>query len=165
MNQDFAVEDRFRLLCGINRAAHFEWRRAALALNPEADPLALVLRYWQEVGHDTARAYLKMIDRERPVAPQVAELVVKSSLAMGETAETQPGERDEEALVVHRGCPWLQWHQRNDALPEDRPGCDQWLQTIADDVSEALGITLRCQTLEALPDGAPTCTRRLWVEE
>lgn len=161
----FPLEDRFALLCGITRAAHFEWRRAALALSPDVDPMALVGRYWEEVGHDTAAAYLRRIDRERPLPRQVAELFVSSSLAMGERAEVRPSEGPGEVLLVHTGCPWPAWHERYQALAEDRPGCDRWLATVCADIGEALGVRLRFETLESLPEGGATCTRRLWVEE
>lgn len=165
MSEDFPIEERFKLLCGINRAAHFEWRRAALATAPDVDPLELIRNYWIEVGHDTAAAYLKMIDRDQPIAPQVAELAVKSSLAMGETASVQPGDEDGVFLMVHTACPWNDWHRRFGLLAEDRPGCDQWMETIAADLSHALGVTVHVETVgRTLPEGGETCTRRFWVE-
>jgi len=166
MSGDFTLEDRFKLLCAINRAAHFEWRKVALAAAPDIDPLELVRSYWIEVGHDTAKAYLKMIDREKPLAQQIASLAMKSSLAMGETASVQPGDEDGVFLMVHTACPWNEWHRRFGLQAEDRPGCDQWMQTIAEDLSEALGVKVCVQTVgTTLPEGGETCTRRFWVEK
>ncbi len=162
---DLSLEKKFELLCGITRAAHFEWRQAALDMNPSLDPVELVCHYWKIVGQDTAKAYHKMIDASKPIPQQVAELLSKSSLAMGEKADAKPGDKGSEYLLVHNECPWPKWHERYNALAEDQPGCDKWFMTIAEGLSESLGINLKIETVETIAEGAKTCTRRIWVEE
>jgi hypothetical protein len=154
---------KFELLANIMRASHFEWRRAALAACPGIEPGELVKRYWAEVGKDTARFYLKKIDPDKDLAPQMAELFVSSSVAMGEEAEVVAAP-DGESQVVHHDCPWYHWHKREGAEEEDQPGCDHWLQTIVDRINESLGRSLRFETLESLPGGAGCCRRRFWEE-
>jgi len=157
------VEKRFAVLCEITRAQHFAWREAVSDACPGVLPTKVVLKMWEHTGRDTARAYLKRLDRSRPLAPQVAECIAWSSECMGETARVEPGKGDE-AFVRHTGCPWLAWHQRLDLVAEDRPGCDAWFRSTVDEVNRALGTSLRTETLESLPEGAPSCLRRLWVE-
>ena len=90
--KEMGWDKKFNILSQINRLAHFEWREAALALCPELDPMALVLKYWEIVGRDTGRAYLKHIDRSKPVAPQIARSFVWSSISMGEDAHLYEGD-------------------------------------------------------------------------
>jgi hypothetical protein len=157
------ISKKFELLSNIMRASHFEWRRAALASCPGIEPAELVKRYWEEVGKDTARFYLKKIDPERDLADQVADLIVSSSVAMGEDAEVEAGP-DGESRVVHHDCPWFHWHKREGVLDEDQAGCDHWLKTIVDHINQSLGRSLRFETLESLPEGAQCCRRRFWEE-
>lgn len=155
---------KFDLLANIMRASHFEWRRAALALCPDLSPLELVKRYWEEVGKDTAKFYLKKIDGNRSLAQQVASLVVSSSVAMGENAEVLEGEREGRYRVRHTECPWYVWHKRENLLPEDQIGCDHWLKTVVDAINAALGASLRFETVESLPSGGTCCLREFWEE-
>lgn len=158
-----SVEKKFSVLSGITRAQHFAWREAVRTLCPGVDPGAVVDRMWEVTGRETALSYLKRgIDRSKPLAPQVAEHVVASSVCMGEdaVAEVVPG-RDE-AYVRHAGCPWLAWHERLGLLAEDRRGCDRWFQATVATLNEALGTRLQVETVAALPDGDPQCSRRLW---
>ncbi len=156
---------KFQILAEITRASHFEWRRAALAMAPDVEPLELVKRYWTEVGKDTARFYLKDIDPAGDLPAQVARLIVSSSVAMGEDAEVLGPSSDGVWEVRHNACPWYRWHKQEDLLHEDRPGCDCWFATLVEEINGALGTALRFETLETLPDGGPSCLRRLWVEE
>jgi hypothetical protein len=160
---DVPVEERFRVLCEITRAQHFAWREAALALAPQLDPVALTKKMWEITGRQTAKAYLKRLDPEQPLAPQVARSLAWSSACMGEDATVEPGEGDE-AFVRHHDCPWCRWHERLGLLAEDRPGCDTWFRTVVDAIGEALETSLRVETISALPDGGDCCLRRIWVE-
>ena len=63
MSGEKSAEKKFHILSQINRASHFAWRRAALKACPDIDPLELVKIYWAEVGHDTARAYIKQFKK------------------------------------------------------------------------------------------------------
>jgi hypothetical protein len=161
---DMPCERRFDVLSHINRLAHFEWREAALALCPGLDPAALVLKYWDIVGRDTGAAYLKHLDRTKPVAPQIAASFVWSSRCMGEDARLYEGDSDREAYMLHNACPWLEFHRRFDAVAEDRPGCDRWLESLVAVINGELGTKVRFETLEALPEGGTGCLRRLWEE-
>jgi hypothetical protein len=134
-------------------------------LCPAVDVGAVTNKMWEITGHETARAYLKRMDRDKPLAPQVAGSIVWSSQCMGEDAELEVTEGKDEAFVRHSDCPWFHWHRRLDLLHEDQPGCDMWFQTTVDDVNEALGTKLRMKTLESLPAGDAGCVRRFWVED
>ncbi len=157
-------DKKFNILSQINRLAHFEWREAALALCPGLEPKELVLKYWAIVGRDTGRAYLKRIDRDKPIAPQIAASFVWSSRSMGEDASLYEGDNEREAYMVHRACPWYHFHQRYDAVAEDRPGCDKWLETLIAEINRELGSQVKFETLESLPEGAPACVRRVWED-
>ena len=94
---DVPVEERFRVLCEITRAQHFAWREAALALAPQLDPVELTNKMWEITGVQTAKAYLKRLDREKPLAPQIAGSIVWSSQCMGEDAALEVTEGKDEA--------------------------------------------------------------------
>jgi hypothetical protein len=168
---DVPIEKKFAVLCEIVRAQHFAWRRAVEELCPEVDAVAVVTRMWEITGRQTAAAYLKRVDPEAPLAPQLADSIVWSSRSMGEDARAEipdpaPGDTPaDEAFVRHLDCPWCKWHRRHDLEAEDRPGCDAWFRTIVEEVNQALDGRLRVETIEALPDGGDCCLRRLWVEE
>ncbi len=161
---DLPVEKRFAVLCEIARAQHFAWHEAVRQMCPGADLAKIVDRMWELSGHDTAKAYLKRLDKTKPLAAQVASSIVWSSQCMGEAATLETGPGKDEAFVRHADCPWFHWHKRLGLLPEDRPGCDIWFQTIVRDVNEKLGTRLQVATLEALPDGGSCCLRRFFVE-
>jgi len=162
--QEMSWDKKFNILSHINRLAHFEWREAALALCPDLDSRELVLKYWEIVGRDTGKAYLRRIDRTKPIAPQIASSFVWSSISMGEDAHMFEGDSPREAYMLHKGCPWLEFHKRYGALDEDRPGCDRWLESLIAVVNEELGCAVRFETLESLPEGGSGCIRRVWEE-
>lgn len=156
---DLPPEKRFAILSDILRAQHFAWREAVA--REGGDPRAAVERMWAVTGEQTARSYLKRIRVDDPLAPQVAASIVWSSRAMGEDAHVEPGEGDE-AFVRHRACPWHDWHARLGLSAEDRPGCDVWFRTTLEAINRELGTALAVETLEALPDGGPSCLRRIY---
>ncbi len=162
---EIPVEKKFAILCEITRAQHFAWHEAVKLMCPDADVAAVTDKMWEVTGHETARAYIKRLDKEKPLAPQMAKSIVWSSQCMGEAAEVEVTEGKDEAFVRHADCPWVHWHKRLDLLHEDRPGCDLWFQTAVADVNEALGTKLRVETTKALPDGDDCCLRRFWVED
>jgi hypothetical protein len=162
--KELPCEKMFNILSMINRMAHFEWREAALSLSPDLAPKELVLKYWEIVGRDTGKAYLRKLDRDKPIAPQVASSFVWSSRSMGEEASLFEGDNEREAYMVHRACPWYEFHKRYDALDEDRPGCDRWLESLIAVINEELGTQVRFETLESLPEGGSGCVRRVWEE-
>ena len=95
----YTLEQKFKALCQITRAAHFEWRATVSKMAPGIDPVDSVLSYWEIVGHDTAKVYLKKIDKDKPVVPQIAQLIVDSSLAMGEQAVIMAAGNENEIYV------------------------------------------------------------------
>jgi hypothetical protein len=159
------VEKKFAVLTEIARAQHFAWHQAVHELFPGADMAAVTNRMWEITGHDTAKAYVKRLDRSKPLAPQLAASMVWSSQCMGEDAVMEVSADGQEAFVRHHDCPWFHWHKRLGLLPEDRPGCDLWFTTTVQDVNAALGTKIRVETKEALPDGGSCCLRRFWVED
>jgi len=160
---DIPIEKKFATLCEIARAQHFAWHEAVKQMCPDVDVKQVTYRMWEVTGHGTAKAYLKRLDKTKPLAPQVAASIVWSSQCMGENAVLEEGKGDE-AFVRHDDCPWVHWHRRLDLLEEDRPGCDLWFQTAVDDINKALGTNLKFETQEALPEGGSCCRRRFWVE-
>ncbi len=160
---DIPIEKRFKVLCEIVRAQHFAWREAALALAPDLDPEELGNKMWEITGVQTAKAYLKRLDGDKPLAPQVAQAIAWSSVCMGEDAVVEQGEGDE-AFLKHNDCPWYHWHKRLDLLSEDQPGCDTWFQTTVAEVNKALGTNLKIETQRSLPAGGDCCLRRIWMD-
>jgi len=154
---EIPVEKKFAILCEITRAQHFAWHEAVRQLCPDVDVAKVTDRMWEVTGHETARAYLKRLDKEKPLAPQVAASIVWSSQCMGEDAALEPTPGKDEAFVRHSDCPWYHWHKRLDLLHEDRRGCDLWFQTTVDDINKALGTKLRMETHAC-------CLRRFYVE-
>lgn len=163
MKKEIPIEKRFKILCEISRAQHFAWREAALSQAPDLDPLALVKKMWQITADQTARAYLKRLDGEKPLVGQIAQCIADSSACMGEDVSVEQGEGDE-AFVRHHDCPWFHWHKRLDLLDEDQPGCDTWFFSTIDAINAALGTTVKVETKCALPSGDDCCLRRIWTE-
>jgi hypothetical protein len=159
---DLSVEKKFAILCEITRAQHFAWREAVAELCPGVDTTEVVKRMWELTGAQTGAAYLKRVDPEKPLAPQIAASIVWSSQCMGEDAALQTGEGGE-AFVEHSDCPWKHWHEKQGLLAEDRPGCDAWFQATVDTVNGSLGSKLEVETLSTLPDGDACCRRRFSV--
>ncbi|MFQ6015253.1 MAG: hypothetical protein ACE5NP_07410 [Anaerolineae bacterium] len=162
---EIPLEKRYDILNQIVRASHFEWLAAAKALAGEGvSELDLVLEYWEIVGHDTARSYLKRLNPNQPLPRQIAENFAFSSLCMGEDVVVVEGEDDQEAFVQHNGCPWYEWHMRQGKLEQDQPGCDKWVEVFMADINKELSSDVKWQTLKSLPNGDDVCLRRFWVE-
>ena len=160
---DLPLEKRFDLLCKISRAQHFAWREAVAKLCPDVDTEAVVKEMWRVTGKETAAAYLRHLDPERPLAVQIARSIVWSSRVMGEDAHGEAGESDDTAFVRHDACPWVDWHRAKGLLAEDRPGCDAWFQATAKALGEALSVSVEVETRTALPEGDDCCLRRIRV--
>lgn len=157
-------EKKFKILSNITRASHFEWRRAALKLNPHLDPIEVVKAYWCEVAQDTAQYYLKQIDPSQDLTSQVAELFVSSSLAMGEEAEVLSAMEKKTSGIKHLDCPWYHWHKRLELLEEDQVGCDMWFEVVLAEINKALGCNLKFKTQSSLPAGDASCRRIIWED-
>ena len=161
---DIPVEKKFAILCEITRAQHFAWHEAVAQMCPGVDVAAVTDKMWEITGHQTAKAYIKRLDKSKPLAAQVAGSIVWSSQCMGEDAAVEVTEGKDEAFVRHGDCPWYHWHKKLDLMPEDRPGCDLWFRTAVQDINEALSTKLNVETQKALPDGDSCCLRRFWVD-
>ncbi|MEW5920821.1 MAG: L-2-amino-thiazoline-4-carboxylic acid hydrolase [Bacillota bacterium] len=161
---DMPIEKKFKMQSAILRATHFEWRRAALSFCPDANPMDLVMKFWEEVGHDTADAYLKQIDPSKPLPKQLAQNTVFSSICMGEDAKVVDGKDEKESFVRHDGCPWYDWHKMLGLLEEDQPGCDHWFRTFVKDINAKLGTDVKWETQKCLAAGDEICLRRFWVD-
>jgi len=154
------------MMMGIDHASHFEWREAALACaRPELKPMDIALKYWEIVGHDTAKAYFYALNASSPTFEKdVARAITVSALAMGEDTKFIEGRTPKEAWVRWDRCPWREWHRRYNAVEECRPGCDKWMEAIINDLNIFFGKNLRWATLRALPEGDDCCLRRIWTE-
>ncbi len=155
------LSKRFEVLAEITRASHFAWHAAVRKVCPSVDPLQVTLEMWRITGKQTGDAYLRKLDRQLPLAPQVAASICWSSACMGEDAVVE-GAAAREAFVVHRACPWQRWHESVGLVHEDRPGCDEWFRATIETVNTTLGTKLRFETLESLPEGGKSCRRRIW---
>jgi len=159
---DVPLQKKFEILSEITRAQHFAWHAAVRKLCPDVDPMEVTLEMWRITGEQTGDAYRRRIDRKLPIAPQIAAGICWSSECMGEDATLEKGANEREAFVVHRACPWQRWHEKNDLVKEDRPGCDAWFAATIETLNRALGTSVRFETLETLPDGGKTCRRRIF---
>src|ERR1019366_6903821 len=136
------LSKKFEVLTEITRASHFAWHAAVRKVCPSVDPMQVTLEMWRLTGEQTGDAYARKINRQLPLAPQVAASICWSSACMGGGAVfEEAGARG--ALVVHRACPWQRWHERNGLVGEDRPGCDEWFRATIQTINETLGTQLR----------------------
>lgn len=165
---DIPLEKKFAVLSETMLAQHFAWHRAVEKLRPDVDLAAVLGAMWEVTGRHNARAYLKRLDKTKPLPAQVAASIVWSRRCMGEDARVEKsewGEGEDVAFVRHADCHWYHWHKRFKLLEEDRPGCDLRFQAAIDEINKALGVSIRVETMMSLPDGDDCCLRRFWVEE
>jgi hypothetical protein len=162
MSTEIPIEKRFKILVEISRASHFAWREAVARCCPGVNAQQLVNEMWRVTGEQTGVAYLKHFDVDGDIARQLGASIVWSSQCMGEDAVLEESETPGEYLVRHRACPWHRWHENLSLLPEDRPGCDQWFESVIRTINQKLGSKLCFETLSALPDGDDCCLRRVW---
>jgi hypothetical protein len=159
---------KFEALGNITRATWFEWREAAIATSrPEFTPMDLVLKAWEVVGHDTAKAYFNVLDVSKDTyIKDIAQAIVNSSTMMGEDAKLVPGENENEIYVQWDRCPWPEFARRYGApMEEDVAGCDMWFQTVIADINELFNTNVKLETLKAIPRGERVCLRRISIEK
>jgi hypothetical protein len=155
---------KFEALGNITRATWFEWREAAIATaRPEFTPMDLVLKAWEVVGHDTAKAYFPTLDVSSDTyIKDIAQAIVNSSTMMGEDAKLVPGENENEIYVQWDRCPWPEFARRYGApMEEDVQGCDMWFKTVVADINELFNTDVKLETLKAIPRGERVCLRRI----
>ena len=161
---------KFNTLGNIERATWYEWRQAALEFAREGtDPLDLVLRAWEIVGHDTAKSYFGGLDvtkGPKRFVTDIARRIVASSINMGEDAKVVESDKDNEVYVRWDRCPWPDFARRYDApMEEDLQGCDKWFMTVIEDINEVFNTHVQLETQAAIPSGDCHCLRRIWVDE
>jgi hypothetical protein len=162
------LHKKFSMLGNIERATWYEWRQAALEFAKEGtNPLDVVLRAWEIVGHDTAKSYFGALDKTKDsYLEDIAKCIVTSSIMMGEDAHLVKSDKENEVFVRWDRCPWPEFARRYGApMEEDVLGCDMWFQTVIKDINEVFNTRVRLETLKAIPRGEGQCLRRLWIEE
>jgi hypothetical protein len=158
---------KYEALQNINRATWYEWRAAAIeCARPEFKPMDLVLKAWEVVGHDTAKAYFGMLDVSKSsFLEDIAKCIVQSSIMMGENAKIIKSEEPNEVFVQWDRCPWPEFARRYDApMEEDVQGCDKWFQTVIEDINQLFNTKVKLETQKAIPRGDGVCIRRLSME-
>jgi hypothetical protein len=158
---------KFDGLGNITRATWFEWREAAITCaRPEFKPIDLVLKAWEVVGHDTAKAYFTALDVSKPTfLEDIAKCIVSSSTMMGEDAKIVESEKDDEIYVQWDRCPWPEFSRRYQVpMEEDVLGCDKWFQTVIEDINALFNTEVKLETLKAIPRGDGICIRRLSIK-
>ena len=158
---------KFEALQNINRATWYEWRQAAIeCARPEFSAEDLVLKAWEVVGHDTAKAYFGMLNVSKPsFLEDIAKCIVMSSTMMGETSKVVKSEQENEVFIQWDRCPWPEFARRYDApMEEDVKGCDKWFQTVIEDINQLFNTKVKLETLKAIPCGDGVCLRRLTQE-
>jgi hypothetical protein len=158
---------KFEALQNINRATWYEWRQAALEYaRPDVEPLELVLKAWEVVGHDTAKAYFGMLDVSKPTfIEDIAKCIVMSSTMMGENAKIVKSDNPNEVFVQWDRCPWPEFARRYDVpMEEDVLGCDKWFQTVIEDINQLFNTKVTLETQKAIPRGDGACVRRISME-
>ncbi len=162
------LANKFEALGNITRATWYEWREAAIqTARPEFKPLDLVLKAWEVVGHDTAKAYFNMLDKSKPgFIRDIGKAIVNSSTMMGEDAKIVNGENENEIYVQWDRCPWPEFARRYGApMEEDVLGCDKWFTTVISDINELFNTNVRLETLKAIPYGDKVCLRRISIKK
>jgi hypothetical protein len=159
---------KFEMLGNIERATWYEWRQAALEFAKEGtNPLDVILRAWEIVGHDTAKSYFPILDKTKETyLEDIAKCIETSSIMMGEDAKVVKSDKPNECFVRWDRCPWPEFARRYGApMEEDVLGCDKWFQTVIKDINDVFNTRVRLETQKAIPRGDCQCLRRLWVEE
>jgi hypothetical protein len=157
---------KFEALGNITRATWYEWRQAAIeTARPEFTPLDLVLKAWEVVGHDTAKAYFGALDVSKPTfVEDIGKCIVNSSLMMGEDAKLVKGGSENEVFVQWDRCPWPEFARRYGApMEEDVLGCDKWFTTVIEDINALFNTNVRLETQKAIPRGDQCCLRRISI--
>jgi hypothetical protein len=127
----------------------------------------LVLRAWEVVGHDTAKAYYGMLDKSKPTfIEDIAKCIVMSSTMMGEDAELIKSDKEDEVFVQWNQCPWPEFARRYGApMEEDVLGCDMWFKTVIKDLNELFNTNVTLETTKAIPRGDGICLRRISIKK
>lgn len=159
---------RFDALCAIVRATWYEWRQAAVEYaRPGAEPLEIVLKAWEVVGHDTAKAYFPILNKASPTfLEDIAKCIMMSSVSMGEDARIVKSDKPDEIFIQWDHCPWPEFARRYKVpMEEDVLGCDKWFMTVIDDINALFNTNVKLETLKAIPRGDGCCLRVLRIKK
>jgi hypothetical protein len=157
------LEKKFRVLCGITRSMYFLWLQTIKQLCPNIDENTLILKYWENLGHETAQSYIKHMDLNKPIL-SLAESIIFSSQCMGESADIITS-RDNEVLIRWTACPWIEWYSKFSSLEKDQLGCDKWLEVIISDLNKSLGLNIAWGRLKSLPKGEKYCEIKIYAKK
>ncbi len=154
---------------GAIKATHYEWRQTALELaGPGANPLDIILKFWEIAGKDLAKGFLPVLNKakgEEALMTSVARLLAATGTANGAVVKVEKGESPNEVFIRWERCPWPTSAKRYGAsMKEDLLGCDKFLQTIVAEFNGFLGINYKLETQKAIPRGDGVCLRRLYKE-
>lgn len=153
------LERRWKSLVRVCHDFYFAWRKVLLDyLGADRGPEA-TRRFYDLVGRNTARAFREQLNLDGSDVEAVARAMARSSLIMGE--EVQVCRRDDDILLIHTSCPWLEAYRRAGAEDGCLVGCDQWFHTTL----AALSPALRFHTEESMVKGHGRCVRRIWRED
>lgn len=154
---------------GVIKSTFYEWRQTALELaGPEANPLDIVLRFWEVAGKDVAGNFLpamNMAKGEEAFMVNLARALAGTGIANGAVVKVEKGENPNEVFIRWERCPWPTFAKRYGAsMEEDLQGCDQFLRTIVGEVNRFSNTNFKLETLQAIPRGEGVCLRRLYKE-
>ncbi len=153
------LEQSWHSMIAISHNFYFAWLKTAREFAPNATEDELATRFYQIVGEDTARLYREKLGLDGTDPAKIAKAFARSSEIMGEEARVETD--GAVAYLVHTQCPWLADQQAAGVESDCQAGCDAWFVTAA----RALSPALHVETEEAMPKGASTCRRRIWVEQ
>lgn len=155
MGYDQNIERDWKTMIKISHDFFHCWRKAVLEKYGEKEAEQLVLRFWELVGDNTAKSYLKAkIDTNDP--KKVALAAARSSQIMGENVHVE--EKGEAYLLVHDDCPWIGSYRAAGAPGKCQPGCDRWFEATVSALSPNLGL----ENQSSLANGAEKCVRRFF---
>ena len=154
---------------GVVKSTFYEWRQTALELvGANANPLDIVLKFWEIAGKDVAKNFLPALNMrkgEDAFMMNLSRALAGTGIANGAVVKVEKGEGLGEVFIRWERCPWPTFAKRYGAsMEEDLLGCDKFLQTIVDEVNLFFNTNLKLETQKAIPRGNGMCLRRLYRE-
>lgn len=144
----------------------YQWRNAAVELQPDANPSEIALKGWEAMAKDMGKGFLPRLSfskGEEAFLKQVAGLYVNVWQGFGAIVKIEKGSNPMEAFIKWERCPWPSFAKDYGApLSEDVKGCDLVLQTTLDLVNSFMNTNFKIETQKAIPRGEGVCLRRLY---
>jgi hypothetical protein len=152
------------------KSTFFEWRQTALELvGPTANPLDIVLKFWEIAGKDVAKNFLPILNilkGDKAFMIDLARTLASTGIVNGAVVKVEESENPNEVLIKWERCPWPTFAKRYGvSMEEDLLGCDKFLQTILAQPNLFFNKNLRIETQKAIPRGDGICLRRLYKLE